>query len=264
VHPTLRSAGLVRYDLGGGSPRLEGDWAAVRTGVRYEKDLAEVNPSADPSSARPVYWTFSDVARDPDREGLARAAVTYDLTFISPRLLGREHPRTHGHTHASADEGVGALAEVYEVLAGRAGILLQDLAPGPRASLVVLIQAEQGDVVAVPPGLFHATINLGSDFLMVADVVCRLAVDSYERLRGAGGMAYGIDVDGTVLPNPSYASVASLRSITAGEWGAGPGSGLYARLVQAPRDFAWLCDASRFVELFPGAAAWTTDDREGG
>ncbi len=247
-------AGPIRFEVRRGRPYLGEDLDFERQLVRRERELAPVNAAADSSSSRPVYWTFADVARRDDRARLTAAPVMYDLTFVSPRPLGQERPRTHGHVHGQAGEGGVGFAEVYEVLAGRAGLLAQDLRPGPEASFVLLVEAGVGEVVVLPPGIYHATLNLGSSMLVVADLVCRSATDEYATLRAAGGMAYGINVDGQVARNPKYLRVPRLQRVSAKAWDASLEGGLYERFVRDPGDFAWLCDPAAFAARFPELA----------
>jgi oxalate decarboxylase/phosphoglucose isomerase-like protein (cupin superfamily) len=239
------------WELIDGRPRLAGGWSAVRAGVRLEQDLAPVNAAADRRSDEPVYWTFGDVAAADDRERLSGAPVSYDLTLMSPRPLGGEHPRTHGHVHVSADGRDTGFAEVYEVLAGKAAFLIQDLRAGPEAAFSVAIEAQNGDVVALPPGVQHVTVNVGPDLLVVADLVCRRADDAYDALRSAGGMAYGISLDGQGVPNARYRSVPVLRRTDAHGWGATMPGGLYQQLRDDPSAFDWLCDEQEFARRYP-------------
>ncbi len=247
-------AGPIRFEVRRGRPYLGEDLVFERQGLRRERELAPVNAAADSSSSRPVYWTFADAARRDDRARLAAAPVMYDLTFVSPRPLGQERPRTHGHVHGQAGEGGVGFAEVYEVLSGRAGLLVQDLRPGPEASFVLLVEAGVGEVVVIPSGVCHATFNLSSNMLAVADLVCRSATDEYGTLRAAGGMAYGIDADGRAVANPRYLRVPPLQRLSAQEWGPSLEGGLYERFVRDPGDFAWLCDPAAFAARFPELA----------
>jgi glucose-6-phosphate isomerase len=252
----VTSVGPVSFQIRRGAPVLAGDMVAASHGVRRERELAAVNAAADPSSGRAVYWTFGDVARRGDRKRLLDAPVTYDLTFMSPRTLGQQLPRTHGHVHASEGPDGAGFAEVYEVLSGRAGFLMHDLGPGPSVSLGVLVNAEPGDVVAVPPDVYHATLNLGPTMLVVADLVCRRATDVYVALRAAGGMAYGLDAAGRVAVNPRYHRLPPLQRLSVEEWGAGMKDGLYERLLMDPGAFEWLCHRAAFATRFPKAARW--------
>lgn len=257
---TVHAAGPVRFEIRKGSPSLIGTTVAKTEGIRRELDLAVVNPSASPSSTRAVYWTFGDVAQRGDQKQLEQAPATYDVTFVSPKLIGREFPRTHGHVHTSRDGAGEAYSEIYEVLAGHAGFLLQDLRSGPEATYVILVDANEGDVVAIPPGVFHATLNVGSTLLVVADLVCRRASDSYDTLRAAGGMAYGLDASGRDVPNAQYHRLPPLQRLSAQAWGGTLAGGLYERLLNDPGSFGWLCDRAAFALRFP--EAWRRVDHQ--
>jgi hypothetical protein len=141
--------------------------------------------------------------------------------------------------------------ELYEVLEGRAGFLLQDLHDGPRTTLAVLIEAGPGELVVIPPLLHHATINLGSSTLVVADVTCRAVVDEYAAIRAARGMAYYIALDGSAVPNEAYRSWPVLERTTAQDWAATTYGPLYPALVQRPSASAWVCEPDGFAALYP-------------
>jgi glucose-6-phosphate isomerase len=173
----------------------------------------------------------------------------YDLTFLDSRPIGWEAAKTHGHLHTSGH------AEVYEVLQGTAGVFLQDLLPGPSATFAALIEAHPGEAVVLPPRLHHASINLGTSMLVLADVNARASEETYADLRTAGGMAYFIDTTGRAVENPAYGRVPPLQRLTAEDWLASDLGPLYANLVSRPSEFDWLCSEEGFWEQFPEAAA---------
>lgn len=222
-------------------PQLKHGWTARRVAVRRYADLAGVAAVAPGRSWRRVqYWSFVDVARDEDRDLLDALSIEYDVTIIAPRPMGWERPKTHGHIHIRPAEPGAGFAEVYQVLAGKAGFLFQDLGPGPSSHEAVLVEAAAGDAVVIPPQRYHVTINLGSTVLVVADAICRASEDEYSALRAAHGMAFLLAMSGDVVPNPSYRNVPELRRIEAREWSAGPPD-LYRSLARKRDSLAWLC-----------------------
>lgn len=149
------------------------------------------------------------------------------------------------------DPGGRGFAELYEVLEGRAGFLVQDLQPGPTASFAVLIEADVGESVVIPPLLHHAAVNLGSTMLVLGDVVARSAQDDYGPVKGARGMSYYLGTDGGARPNPAYSVVPPLVRIPAAEWSDAPRSPLYLKLLSEPSSFKWLSETDRFPDCFP-------------
>jgi len=228
--------------LRGPSPSLPKRFAAEREGRRRYADLASVAAVAPGRRGQRVqYWTFAGVSDVDAGEQLRESPLSYDLTVIAARPMGWEAPKTRGHVHRVPGSPGMSYPELYEVLEGHAGFFVQDLYPGPRATVAKLIEASAGQVVLVPAGLHHSTLNLGSTRLVVADVICRHSSDEYEELEAAHGLAYYIRTDGDVEVNPRYRSVPDLeRSIAGGHVPDVEGS-LYAQLVERPASLEWLC-----------------------
>ena len=200
------------------------------------------------------YWSFAGVADDAHRDAIRRLPVSYDLTVIPLRPMGWERPKTFGHVHVSPTAPDAGFPELYEVLEGHAGFLVQDLRAGPRATFSALIEASPGDTVIIPPLLHHVTINLGDVPLVVADVVCRASDDDYGQLRAAHGMAHYIGTDLQAIQNPRYAAVPPLTRVAAGRWSARQYLPVYATLTNDPAALSWLCSPDEFASEFP--ALW--------
>jgi glucose-6-phosphate isomerase len=99
---------------------------------------------------------------------------------------------------------------VYEVLEGCAHYLLQSQALDD----VVLIDARAGDLVIIPPGYGHITINPARDEPLIMANIVSTAFESeygdYERLHGA---AYYELTTGELVKNPHYPAVPPVRRI---------------------------------------------------
>ena len=98
---------------------------------------------------------------------------------------------------------------------GHAHYLLQ----AHNLSQVIVVDAYAGDLVMVPPGFGHVTINPTKDtVLQMANLVSsRFQSDyrEYEKLRGA---AYYEMTTGDFLKNPSYPDLPSLRRVKASKY----------------------------------------------
>jgi glucose-6-phosphate isomerase len=169
---------------------------------------------ADPGCAAdgPLYVMYRDCALTAeDRTWLAGQHIRFDLTVIPPATLGREYVKTKGHYHPENTAGVG-YPELYQVLAGEAHYLLQ----AKDLSDVVAVTAHAGDVVLVPPGYGHVTINPAAETLVMANLVSTRFESEYgfyEEMRGA---AYSeVEGEGWVR-NARYAEVP-LREVLAVE-----------------------------------------------
>src|SRR3972149_1918106 len=94
------------YSIVRDTPRLGASFRAARSGLRRLGDLVDVTAIAvSPSSRRVQYWTFSQVEDMHDHGLLARLPVAYDLTFLTPRSVGWERSKTHGHVHVGSGGG---------------------------------------------------------------------------------------------------------------------------------------------------------------
>jgi glucose-6-phosphate isomerase len=152
--------------------------------VRMAEDLRAVLAEKSCTITGPVYFMYRDLARlDGDREWLRDHNLRYDVTVIPPSGLCGECVKTKGHYHPDNPKGIG-YPEIYEILEGSAEYLLQDKA----LSDAVVVTAGKGDIVLIPPGYGHVTINPGITTLVMANIVST-AFESiyadYENLHGA-------------------------------------------------------------------------------
>jgi glucose-6-phosphate isomerase, archaeal len=165
---------------------------------------------ADPSCGEtgPLYYMYRDLARTfEDRVWLSRHSLRYDITIISSRTFCGEYAKTKGHYHPAAPSGIG-YPELYQVLEGKAHYLLQtrDL------SDVILVRAEAGDLVLVPPSYGHVTINPGPSDLVMANMVSSAFTSDYRDYEQRRGGVYYELSDGRIIRNPAYPHAPPIRS----------------------------------------------------
>jgi glucose-6-phosphate isomerase, archaeal len=204
--PTVRDATGYK-----GSVRWKGRLPvpAVRDAGEIAGVLAE--PGCDCSG--PVYYMYRDVARSPsDRQWLHDQEIRFDITVIPPRNLCGEWMKTKGHYHPESPSGTG-YPEIYEVLEGEAHYLIQTR----DCTDVAMIAATAGDIVVVPPGFGHVTINPSrTAVLQMANLVSSSFQSDYlpyENLRGA--IFYEM-TNGIFVKNPRYPQEPRLRLVKAG------------------------------------------------
>ena len=179
---------------------------AVRT-------IEEMRPVlADPSCtcSGPLYFMYRDLAKsDADWRWLYAHNLRYDLTIIPPRDLCGEWVKTKGHYHPENPAGVG-YPEIYEVIEGQAHYLLQsrDLRD------IVMISASAGEVVIIPPGYGHVSINPTPDeTLVMANIVSTAFESEYGEYEAHHGAAYFELCSGELRKNPRYPTVPRVRSV---------------------------------------------------
>lgn len=139
---------------------------------------------------------------------MKEAQLRYDITVIPPGMLGPEFVKTAGHYHPCPPNcGTELLSypEVYQVIRGTATYLLQkrDL------SDFIIIEAQEGDVVLIPPNYGHVTVNADSEELVMANWVSDAFDSEYEPIRCKAGLAYYLTEDG-IAQNRRYDKIPPL------------------------------------------------------
>ncbi|WP_440953876.1 glucose-6-phosphate isomerase family protein [Methanosarcina sp. Mfa9] len=159
-----------------------------------------------------LYYMYRELSRtESDLQRIRKAGLRYDITVIPPARLGKEFVKTKGHYHPIVPGAKVSYPEIYQVLEGEAVYLLQK-AEGESIPDVVVIEAEKGDVVIVPPGYGHISINRSETTLKMANWVCTSFSSVYEPIRKAGGGAYYLLEEGFVV-NPGYSEVPEIRRL---------------------------------------------------
>jgi len=112
--------------------------------------------------------------------------------------------------HAGQEDKAGVpYPEVYEVLDGKAFYLLQsrDLTD------VIVLAAKKGDVILIPPGYGHVTINPGKTDLVMANLVSPEFSSEYgEIAKNHGAAYYYMEKEGWVA-NPEYGKTIPLHML---------------------------------------------------
>ncbi|WP_440953881.1 glucose-6-phosphate isomerase family protein [Methanosarcina sp. Mfa9] len=198
-----------------------------------------------------LYYMYRELSRtESDLQRIRKAGLRYDITVIPPARLGKEFVKTKGHYHPIVPGAKVSYPEIYQVLEGEAVYLLQK-AEGESISDVVVIEAGKGDVVIVPPGYGHISINRSETTLKMANWVCTSFSSVYEPIRKAGGGAYYLLEEGFV-PNSNYLSVPEIRRFEPVEpelLGLERGEDMY-ELVEDLEKLRFLKEPQEFEEFF--------------
>ncbi len=101
-----------------------------------------------------VYYIFRDIKKEND--------LRYDITVIPAKMLGQEFPKTKGHHH------IGKIPELIQILQGKAIYLFQK-SEGTKVKNCYIIKAKKNDVVVIPSGYDHLTINPSKQKLVMAN-----------------------------------------------------------------------------------------------
>lgn len=178
--------------------------------IRTIDDMRSVLNSPSTQHDKPLYFMYREVSRnETERNWMQSHAIRYDITAIPPANLGGEYVKTKGHYHPENPAGTG-YPELYEVLDGIAHFLLQT----KKLDDVVLIEAQKGDIIFIPPGYGHVTINPTLDeTLIMANLVSTAFSSDYAGYDTMHGAAYYELVGGDVSKNPAYLDVPPVRRI---------------------------------------------------
>ena len=230
-----------------------------------ERRLAELRDVvADPEALddvadRPAYLLYRGVHCPADTRLLADHGLRYDLTVILPGEVSGELAKTAGHIHSSAPDGVG-YPEIYDVVHGHAAFILQEDEP----LHVTIITCGPGERILIPPGASHLTVNVGSEPLVVADLVAIASQNDYGDFRTRRGAAVHLFRDGdawTERINPNYPNTPVWRVIDGtriGDFAPGDGQ-IYTDAIANPDDYRYLtAPAPRQAEM---QALWSNHDR---
>ncbi|NLM46562.1 MAG: glucose-6-phosphate isomerase [Firmicutes bacterium] len=219
---------------------------AVKPDVRYKKDMEDVLLDAAADGPAELYYMYRGVAREKDKELLAAHGLRYDVTVIRPGRIGREYIKTAGHYHPVKPGTETTYPEVYEVLAGKAHYLLQT-EPDEEGVDAVIVEAQPGDKVLIPPGYGHITINPGPELLVMSNWVADGFASLYGPIRELRGGAYfevaAEGEDEQFLVNPNYRPTPRLAVRPVEDF---PHFGLVAG---KPMYLAFLADPNRFAFL---------------
>ena len=106
--------------------------------------------------------------------------LRYDITVIPGKMLGQEFPKTKGHGHSNVQE-------LIWVLKGKAFYFAQK-GKGNSIEDCYVIEAKKGDILTIPIGYDHLTINPSKNKLIMANWISEKAKYDYslfDRFRGA-------------------------------------------------------------------------------
>ncbi|MGD0079951.1 MAG: glucose-6-phosphate isomerase family protein [Methanoregula sp.] len=198
----------------------------------------------------PAYYMYRNVARSAeDRRWIEEQRIRFDITVIPPGDLCGEYIKTKGHFHPLNSSGTG-YPEIYEVLAGEAHYLIQTM----DCSDVVLISACAGEMVIVPPGYGHVTINPShTAILQMANIVSSVFAGEYQGYEERRGAAFFEMRNGEIRKNPAYPDHIAIRMRKAGRIAGESGTitdPLYELIEKRSPILAFLNRPEEFGHLF--------------
>lgn len=220
---TKQSGLAIAFDEQNLDLHFKEEFPRLQKSQRALKDLSPYLKNQNLSFPDLVYTVWRYVHKAEDEQKISENKLRYDLTLLPQGLLGDEFLRTAGHFHPLSPDASLTAPEVYEVILGQGGFLIQDFRDVPEnVENVFLIIAHASEKVLVPPGFGHITINLSSRPLLVANWISDITSYNYEPFQKNHGGAYWIikDPAGSISPilNPNYQRVPGIKKITAQDW----------------------------------------------
>lgn len=241
-----------------------------RLGFTYGKDvfgpvpeirrLDEIRTSLqDPLSSGPeeLYAIVMDVGLNADREEIVKRNLLFGAVTYAAGTIGQETVRSQGHIHAKSASCGSSTPEVYEIWEGEAVIYIQESGEDNPGKCYA-VHANPGDVVIVPPGYVHATINADMNRNMTFGAWCvRDYGFDYRDVRRHGGIAYFPYADGDSLKwrkNPAYIGGALIEkeARTWEDFGLEAGVPIYTQFQKDRDRFMFVVDPYRYQNKWKG------------
>ncbi len=222
------------------------------------RSLDEIrNSLMNPNCSGPehVYCIAMDVARREDIPDLRKRGLLFGAVIYEKGTLGRETVRGQGHVHPRSQSCGSSTCEVYEIWDGKACIYMQE-SGSDNAGKCYAVYANPGDVVIVPPGWVHATVNASPDRIMVCGAWCiRDYGFEYADVRRHGGIAFfPVWEDGILkwIPNNRYrsASMEEKNSRNYPEFRLDPSKSVYCQYVEDRDRFRFVTNPVEYEKMW--------------
>lgn len=237
-------------------------WELPAPGLRSADDMRPVLLDPDADLQDPLYWMYRDVFL-PGHEHMRRElGLRYDISVFRGEPMGREVFKTAGHYHPYIQWRYPlSYPEVYEVLYGEAIYLLQevdDIYRDPyyvKVEDFILVHAQAGQKVIMPPNYGHVTLNPNPDCAMVmSNWVCDWFKSTYDAVVQARGFAYYClagDGEDRWVANATYRQplpqIRRARTCDATAIGLVQYEPMYPAAIEAPEKFEYVCRPQEYL-----------------
>jgi len=212
---------------------------------------------------RPVYRAYRNIRFAEHERLFSEQGMRYDITVVIPGTSCGELFKTSGHYHGAGPGQALPFPEVYEVVKGTIGFVLQydplfDTPDEGAPADVRVVVAHEGETVVIPAFAGHGSINLADEvsaFSNIAVASCPVLYDAVQAHHGLA--AYVMRGDGGVqlVANESYdleGTPRFARPLEAPDLGIVFGSPCYRAYVADPACYAWLLDCEPHDERIVG------------
>jgi len=175
--------------------------------IRTLKQMKPVLLHKKSSAPKDFYYRYRNVCNIEHEKKIFESNLRYDITVIPPASIGEEFVKTFGHFHPLAPNTNTHFPEVYEVISGSAHYLLQ------KEFDFVVVKAQAGEKVIMPPGYGHITVNAGEQTLVMANWVEKNFKSLYGPIKEKSGAMY-FETESGFVENKNYETRPEIRELT--------------------------------------------------
>lgn len=225
--------------------------------IRRLDDIRASLANPDSKGPEELYAIAMDVGRVAERNEIVKRNLLFGVVTYAAGLIGREPVRSQGHIHAVSESCGASTPEVYEIWEGEAVIYMQESGEDNPGKCYA-VHARPGDVVIVPPGYVHATVNADVSQKMTFGAWCvRDYGFDYGKVRSHGGIAFFPHAENGSLKwrkNPSYrgGELITKDARTWEDFSLEPGVPIYTQFQKDKDRFLFVADPKRYKELWIG------------
>lgn len=177
---------------------------------------------------KPLYFMYRGIALKEDLKKINDAKLRYDITVILSGTVGKEYIKTIGHLHplSPLSNFTHTFTEVYSVIYGNSLYVLQKFShfyllnesnfKGQMIDEVIIIEANEGDMIFIPSHYGHTTINIGNKPLVMANILYSDFNSLYEPYQKLNGASYYVEKDMINAPllNQNYKNPPTPKYLT--------------------------------------------------
>ncbi len=157
--------------------------------VRKLKDMDKLfNDASNLDRETPLYYMYNGIYRPEHKDLFKNAGIKYEYTLLLPNLINGECIKAHGHMHGVSEITKTNYLEIYEVLGGEGYFQLFKF--NDKKIDVVLVSVKVGDIVIIPPGYYHLSVNTGNSPFNFGDLIVDDAKSDYGLLKVYDGAPY--------------------------------------------------------------------------
>ncbi|MEA3378116.1 MAG: glucose-6-phosphate isomerase family protein [Nanoarchaeota archaeon] len=206
--------------------------------IRKLKDIKNIlyKPITDKAN---LYYMYRNITNQ--KRLFKKHNLRYDITIMPPRIIGKEYVKTKGHFHPKIPNSNLTYPEIYEILNGKACLLLQKK-ENEKITEVKVIKVKKGDRIIIPPNFGHITINASNKTLIMANIVSSKFKSEYKDImKKKGGAYFGLASKKGIkfVKNKNYKNLPKLKKQKIESYNK-INIPLHECFVKSPKKFAFL------------------------